>query len=106
MPVKTPDPMDLPEPGYKEGDNSRFMDECLARVLADPDPAFTQAKILEDAQEEWKARITEFHVQKNSRMVDWLFDHPPGNDLPPDLLTITQQYVAKTHPLEVHDYDA
>lgn len=106
MPVKTPDPMDLPEPGYREGDNARFAKECLARVLADPDPPFTQAKILEDALVEWKARITDFHVQKNSGMVNWLLDNPPGNDLPPDLLATTQQYTIKTHPLEVHNYDA
>lgn len=104
MPIATaPDPMDRPEPGWKyvPGAFEREMQETTRQVIENPGPSFTQAQIMADVVTEWKARITEFHVGKNSRMVDWLLDHPPANDLPPDLLTITQQYAPKTHPMEV-----
>lgn len=99
MPVKTPDPMDLPPEGeYKDGDNIRWAAEAQNRILSENLPPFTWDQIRADAAAEFKARITEFHVSKNSRYVDWMLETLHQNDnLPDDLLSKTQAITRETH---------
>lgn len=90
--------MDLPESGYKRGDNDRWSRHARDRILAESNPLFTWDQIREDARAEFTARITKFRISKNSRLQDWMLDNLYQNDnLPDDLLVKTQAVTIETH---------
>lgn len=106
MMEQEPDP-EVPDSGwdqyvknFKHGDEARGLKQIEREVLANPDPPFTWFEICRDALVERQARFTEFASQKNFEMLDWFMDNPP-QELPADLLRITQGYSKNTHPLEV-----
>lgn len=98
MPVKTPDPMDRPEPGFKDGDNVRWAAEAQNRILAETHVPFTWGQIREDAAAEFTARLINFRDSKNSGYENWLLANLHQNDnLPDDLLARSQEITRETH---------
>lgn len=96
MSTATIDPMDMPEP---EENIYRWGRDVENRVLADPWTPFTWDQIRADAVAEFESRITEFHIQKNSAMVDWMLENRERflQTTPDDLLIQTQAFHKRNH---------
>lgn len=98
-----PDPMDQRDPNEVPGDAANYLNKLEQELYLNMPPALDWAEIRRDSRAEWEARLTKFHTQKNSRMVDWLLDNPPENPVPDDLLMKTQVYTVENHPIEANN---
>jgi hypothetical protein len=90
------DPMDQPAPEQNIFAWGRVVERF---VQEHPEPAFTWPEIQTAARVERDSRLREFAFQKNFQMVDWFLDNPQEN-IPDDLLALTQAYTRDDHEVE------
>jgi hypothetical protein len=97
--------MDAPEP---EKNFAAYLRAVERYVVETAEPVLTYEQILDAADVERSARFTEFALQKNYEMVDFIIEGQPRIDpmmsgKKMNRLEYTQTLTKKTHPMEVTD---